>query len=118
MDRQDLGWAAFALGRFVQYRLDEGMAPEDLALCMKAYFNLAAHLDGREPLCPAERQAQIAAAVQAAREADRRGWPCWLQPHEQWRQSLPAPCSSLSSEDPDARLQSDGSWRGHLRASG
>lgn len=85
IDRQDIAIATFALGRFVQYRLDEGMAESDLESFMQAYLNLTADLDGRERLSLHELRSQTEAAVPGSLPEDLPAWPAWLSHYERQR---------------------------------
>ncbi|MER2529288.1 MAG: hypothetical protein ABTR07_15295 [Candidatus Competibacter denitrificans] len=82
MDREDIALATFALGRFVQYRLDDGMAESDLEPFMQAYFNLTADLDGRERLSLHALRSQTTVEGPVAQAEGRPEWPSWLIPHE------------------------------------
>lgn len=100
-DRQDVEYAAFALGRFVQYRLDDGMAEADLEPFMQAYLNLTADLDGRERLSLHALRSQTAAARQAGGEEAHPVWPFWLQDHEALRYRLRTPGNNRNTDDLD-----------------
>ncbi|HET8555277.1 MAG TPA: hypothetical protein VFL78_10660, partial [Rhodanobacteraceae bacterium] len=90
MNRKDIALATFALGRFVQYRLDEGMDAQLLEPYQQAYLNITADLDGRERLDLRELPARIKAAGLEIAPEDRQAWPSWLQGHEKWRAHLRA----------------------------
>lgn len=45
----DMALALFALGRFIDYRREEGMADADLRPFMQAYLNLSYRAEGLEP---------------------------------------------------------------------
>ncbi len=100
-DHEDIALATFALGRFVQYRLDEGMEEKHLALFKQAYFNLTADLDGRERLSDHALRSHIEAGEQALQEEAFREWPAWLLAHERQRQILLAQRSGQSRTDPE-----------------
>lgn len=80
--RLQLNYATFALGRYVQYRLDEGTEEHYLHEFMDAYFILTAALEDREPLSRAELQAHSAATTPRPQESGFLQWPTWLLPHE------------------------------------
>lgn len=48
LNLEDLSRACFALGRFVDYRLDDGFDEADLEPFKQAFFNLRAHLLDQE----------------------------------------------------------------------
>jgi hypothetical protein len=100
-DLQDISLATFALGRFVQYRLDEGMEECHLTLFKQAYFNLTADLDGRERLSHHALRSHIEAGEQALQAEAFREWPSWLLAHEKQRQILLEQRSSQNMTDPD-----------------
>lgn len=79
MNDIDAAHAVFALGRFVQYRLDEGMDPSELVGYMQAYENIAAAMERRQPITLPEDAAHIGAAPDALYAV--HGWPGWLVDH-------------------------------------
>lgn len=85
MDREDIALATFALGRFVQYRLDDGMAESDLEPFMQAYLNLTADIDGRERLSLHALRSQRAVDGLMDQGEDRPEWPSWLAEYENRR---------------------------------
>lgn len=87
MNENDMAVACFALGRFVQYRLDEGFPPADLADFMQTYENLSAALDGRPPFQVSEIPERLTAAGIAGDVVDN-GWPSWLHGHERLRRHV------------------------------
>jgi hypothetical protein len=109
MDKTDIEWATFALGRFVQYRLDEKMPEKELEPFMQAYLNLTADLDGREHLDLHELRSRIEAAGLTEQEEDRQEWPSWLRGHERLRRHLRAQKKSQSSSPRRVQLLCDSS---------
>lgn len=84
---QEQGLAIFALGRFIDYRLEEGMAAEHLADYQQAWLNLTARRDGR----PAALLADLARAKVDPTPQERAGlaqfcYPAWLPEAERLRQ--------------------------------
>lgn len=103
MNTRDIEYATFALGRFVQYRLDEGMQPADLEEFMQAYLNLRADLDGRAPLAVHELQLQTEVASPANVKAGHRAWPSWFRRDELARSRYLKRCSAQSTTGLHAR---------------
>lgn len=93
LDKLDIAYATFALGRFVQYALDEGMSEEMAAPFKQAYLNLTADQDGRERLDLRELQSLVATVPQTDLAEDRPSWPFWLHDHERLRRHLRARCT-------------------------
>jgi len=103
MNTRDIEYATFALGRFVQYRLDEGMAAKDLAEFMQAYLNLRADLDGRAPLAVHELRLQTEVAALTDVQAGRREWPSWFRRDELARSRHLKRCTSQNTTGLRAR---------------
>lgn len=105
-NREEIALATFALGRFVQYCLDEGMAWKELDVFMQAYLNLTADLDGRGRLS-LEALSRIGVVAPAAPTAGRRVWPSWLSAHEKLRRRLLSRRMRPNTSTPCARSESD-----------
>ncbi len=82
----DLGLALLALGSFVQYRLDDGMALADIEPFMQAYLNLSAVVEGRACQDLHALQAQIVDVGPIERASLNEVWPSWLPDAEKLRQ--------------------------------
>lgn len=80
MKGSDAAHAVFALGRFIQYRLDEGMDPTVLVGYMQAYENITAEAEGRLPITVPADAAHIGAG--GADNYAVNGWPEWLVDHQ------------------------------------
>jgi len=115
MEISDIELAVFALGRFVQYRLDEGMDAANLEDFMQAYLNLTASLDGREPLDLHELPSRIEAAGLTAQPEDPPAWPSWLIGHERLRGHLRAQHSARNTAVLDVQSKHDPSLGAHLK---
>lgn len=97
----DVGIALFALGRFIDYRLEEGMNRADLEPWMQAYLNLEATLEGREPHALHALQAQTVAASPAERVGMNQWGPSWLPDCEKLRLHRKSLETCRYSGDPD-----------------
>ena len=78
VDREVLGYALFALGRFVDYRISDGMSEDAVHPFMQAYLDLEATLDGREPPCLRELQSQTVVVPPALMPETQTITPAWL----------------------------------------
>jgi hypothetical protein len=107
MDQQDIALATFALGRFVQYRLDDGMEERALEPFMQAYLNLTADLDGRERLSLSELRSRTAIDALTPPPEAAPEWPAWLSLHEQLRSRLLAERNSRSKSGFDVVSRCD-----------
>ncbi|OQX07920.1 MAG: hypothetical protein BWK73_26760 [Thiothrix lacustris] len=94
VDRVTLGCAIFAMGAFVQYRLDDGMHQDYLAVFMQAYLNLEAAAEGREPLDLRALQAQTVTATPEEQRAILTVFPSWLPDGEKLRHVREIPCNA------------------------
>jgi hypothetical protein len=77
--------AFFALGSYVQHRLEEGMPKNMLADFMQAYRVLWAQLESRELPASLEQQFPIVDVPQGTRERLCEVWPPWLSDGEKLR---------------------------------
>ncbi len=85
VSREDLAHAVIGLGFFIDYRRDEGMADAELVPYMQAYFNLSAHLAGREAPDLAELRSRKVADGPDLQAASRVVLPRWLPDCEKLR---------------------------------
>lgn len=85
MKPEDIGAAIFALGAFIQLRLDQGQRDDDLLMFIDAYFNLQAHQAGREPLDYRELRSRTVVASPDLLRARETVWPAWLPDCEKLR---------------------------------
>lgn len=81
----DLARSVFALGRFIDYRLFEGMSLEDLQPFMQSYINLSDRLEGRQPRSLHELLSQKAIDAPDLPQAIRQVGPAWLPDGEKQR---------------------------------
>lgn len=95
----DVALAIFALGRFIDYRLAEGMDEGDLVEFKQAYLNLSAHAQGREPPNLHELQAQKVVLSPEDEVLLREVTPTWLPVAEKCalRLGLPRTGPSMST---------------------
>jgi hypothetical protein len=107
MDQQDIALATFALGRFVQYRLDDGMEERALEPFMQAYLNLTADLDGRERLSLSELRSRTAIDGLTHPPEASPEWPAWLSFHEKLRGRLLAERNSQNRSGLDVVSRCD-----------
>ena len=83
---EDLGLARFALGRFIDYRLEEGFPDdESLLLFKQAYLNLDAILRGQEPRDVRELLSQAVADTPCHKLSHQWIQPIWLPRGEKLR---------------------------------
>lgn len=100
--REQLGYAMFALGRFVDYRLSEGMSEDVLRGFMQAYLTLEAAIEGRESPDLRELQSQTVAVPPDLTQAVQTITPVWLPVGEKLRHIHRAHSMSQCSNAPDA----------------
>ena len=81
----DVDRAIFGLGRFIEYRQDQGMPDCDLIDYMQTYLNLTADLWGLERRSYAELLAQKVVVSPAIRAFLDRCTPRWLPDGERYR---------------------------------
>lgn len=94
--------AIFAIGRFIQYRLDDGMNPKELEPFMQAYLNLEAEAEDRQPHDLHALQSQtITATPEEQREALTIS-PAWLPDGEKLRHIHRFHDNDLCTTAPDA----------------
>lgn len=100
IDRLDLSYTYFALGRFIGYRLEEGFPREEMLPWMAAYLRIRAILHGQE--CPDanEQLSRAEADEQKLRAAARRDPLCWLPRDEEPAAEAQSPPSSPCTADP------------------
>lgn len=84
-ERSDLSYALFALGAFIEHRLQDGMARDEMQPFMVSYLKLAATLEGRECHDPHGQLAQKVTALQNLPLEVRDVWPSWLPDDEKLR---------------------------------
>jgi hypothetical protein len=98
LGRDEVALALFALGSFVQHRLEDGMPKNMLVDFMQAYRVIWARLEGRAFPAPREQQFQKEAASQEFLARLCEVWPPWLSDDEKLQVILPSsdsqPCMS------------------------
>ena len=104
VDREVLGYALFALGRFVDYRISDGMSEDAVHPFMQAYLDLEATLDGREPPCLRELQSQTVVVPPALMPETQTITPAWLPDGEKLRHIRRAHGMTQCTAAPDAQL--------------
>lgn len=77
--------AIFALGRFIDYRLEEGMSRKELAPFMQAYLNLEAEAEDRQPHDLHALQSQTTTATPEELREALTFSPAWLPDGEKLR---------------------------------
>jgi hypothetical protein len=85
LPRNCLALAVFGLGSFIEGRLKDGMARQDLVEFMCSYLQAAACLEGRDcpdPLAQLSRTSVVSPALQ---DRLREVWPSWLPDGEKLR---------------------------------
>ena len=95
MTKDDIGYAIFALGRFIDYRLDDGMAEEQLHAFMQAYLNLSYHQEGLLAPDSHELQSRKVDALHSHEQEMATMTPSWLPHYEKLRL-----CHLLPDNDP------------------
>lgn len=81
MNKEDIGWAIYGLGQFVQSMLDAGASIDIVRPMMQAYLNLEAEVMG-EPV--ADMDLVLNPPPEAVAGAAAHGWtPAWAGPY-QW----------------------------------
>lgn len=75
---KDLAYAIFALGRFIEYRLGDGMSEEAIKPFVQSYLNLTARRDCREPLSYDALESQKVIDAPVDQEAIHQWWALWL----------------------------------------
>lgn len=80
-----LAYAVFGLGRFIDYRIQEGMQAEALKPFMQAYLSLEALIQGRDAQDLDELLSQKVTDEPGLEEANRQVTPCWLPGCEKLR---------------------------------
>ena len=101
--REQLGYAMFALGRFIDYRLSEGMSESVLHGFMQAYLTLEAAIEGRESPGLRELQSQTVAVPPDLTQAVQTITPAWLPDGEKLRHIHRALDTSQCTNPPDAQ---------------
>lgn len=100
VDRHAASFALFALGRFVQYRLDEGMSEAMVAPFKQAYLTLREALTGLPSPDLASLPFQTTTDQPAPSQASRPDWPEWLRGLES-----PSPFRPPHDSDPCTTAQ-------------
>ena len=85
MRKIDIAHALFALGRFIDYRIKEGMAEDNLYPFMQTYLNISAETEGLE--CQELHTVQSREVVESPEslEAQNQWGPTWLPLAEKLR---------------------------------
>lgn len=85
----DIGLAIFGLGRFIEYRLEEGQKEKDLFPWMQAYLNLSYRARGLEPPDLHELRARKVELALGDAEDLRAASPSWLPDAEKLSRLCP-----------------------------
>lgn len=102
-----LAYAVFALGRFIDYRLAEGMKREYLIEFMETYFQLLGQLEGREYLVDREQLSREVIAWQDLPPEIQMISPSWLPDDE--KQTVHRRARSIAPCSDDLGIQSGSS---------
>lgn len=88
IESEALGYAIFGLGRFIDYRIKEGMPLDLIKPFMNVYLKLTAQLSDLEYLSYDELQSQKAVAEPEILQEARQLTPDWLPDYEKLRHHL------------------------------
>lgn len=99
---QDIGLAIFGLGRFIEYRLEEGQQEKALFEWMQAYLNLSYRARGLEPPDLHELRARKVELSPEQQELLREVSPTWLPVAEKFARRISPDENTPSTSDLDA----------------
>lgn len=85
MDNEDLAYAVFGLGIFIDYRLEDGMSEDALKPFMQAYLNIQARLHDQEPPDLDELRSRTVTDEPDLQQAILEVLPHWLPDCEKLR---------------------------------